>query len=283
MTQECLRRLRNTKVELGLEVQKKHLNLFMIKLKNSGYSEKFRKEILNSALNAFEKMLDDDKAGVKPLYRSKSWNQEERKKAKLNKRQDWWNKENSKVQYKSVLFVTPTPGGVLAREIRKREAELNRHSGERIKVVERAGMKIKDILNSKNQVKKSDCTQKVCPLCTKSAHVEPSTEKSRHPCNTNNVGYRWTCLKCKEMDRVKVYEGETGRSARIRGGEHLRDLDNKREKSALYKHVKNFHNDEEVKFRMEITKKFKDALTRQADEAVRIFTQPGQHLLNSNS
>ena len=83
------------------------------------------------------------------------------------------------------------------------------------------------------------------------------------------------------MDSLKVYEGETGRSARIRGAEHLRDLEKKQEKSALYKHVKNVHNDEEVKFRMEITKKFKDALTRQADEAVRIFTQPGHQLLNS--
>ena len=63
----------------------------------------------------------------------------------------------------------------------------------------------------------------------------------------------------------------------------MRDLEKKQEKSALYKHVKNVHNDEEVKFRMEITKKFKDALTRQADEAVRIFTQPGHQLLNSKS
>ena len=59
------------------------------------------------------------------------------------------------------------------------------------------------------------------------------------------------------MDNVKVYKGESGRSARIRGGGHLRDLENKREKSALYKNVKNFHNNEKVKFRMEITSKFK--------------------------
>ena len=151
-------------------------------------------------------------------------------------------------------------------------------------MVEKAGMKIKDILSSKNSVKNPECKETICPLCTRSKHVEPGTEKSRLPCNTNNIGYRWRCLKCQEMDTVKVYEGETGRSARIRGGEHLRDLEKKREKSALYKHVKNCHNDdEEVKFRMEITKKFKDALTRQADEAVRIFTQPGHQLLNSKS
>ena len=39
LTQECLRRLRNTKIELGPEVQKMHLDQFMLKLKNSGYSK----------------------------------------------------------------------------------------------------------------------------------------------------------------------------------------------------------------------------------------------------
>ena len=34
---------------------------------------------------------------------------------------------------------------------------------------------------------------------------------------------------------------------------------------------------------MEITSKFKDALTRQANEAVRIFSRPGKELLNSKS
>ena len=40
LTQECLRRLRNTKIELGPEVQKIYLDQFMLKLKNSGYSKK---------------------------------------------------------------------------------------------------------------------------------------------------------------------------------------------------------------------------------------------------
>ena len=62
LTQEFLRRLRNTKVELGPEIQKKHLNQFMQKLKHSGYSQKFRMEILDSALKAFEKMVEDDKS-----------------------------------------------------------------------------------------------------------------------------------------------------------------------------------------------------------------------------
>ena len=43
LTQECLRRLRNTKIELGAVTQNKHLNHYMLKLKKSGYNQKSRK------------------------------------------------------------------------------------------------------------------------------------------------------------------------------------------------------------------------------------------------
>jgi hypothetical protein len=91
------------------------------------------------------------------------------------------------------------------------------------------------------------------------------------------VGYRWRCQTCEERDVVKVYEGETGRSARLRGAEHLKDFE-KKEKSVLYKHKMSDHPNEEVKFKMETTQKFKDALTRQANEAVRIYSRPSQSL-----
>ena len=97
------------------------------------------------------------------------------------------------------------------------------------------------------------------------------------------MGYRWRCLTCKEKDIVKVYEGETGRSARIRGTEHVKDFEKKKEKSVLFKHKLTDHKDETVKFKMEITKKFKDSLTRQANEAVRIFGRPSTESLNSKS
>ena len=41
LTQECLRRMRNTKVDLGEEIRNKHLNDYM--LKNSRYNAKYRK------------------------------------------------------------------------------------------------------------------------------------------------------------------------------------------------------------------------------------------------
>ena len=85
----------------------------------SNYNENFRKEVLDSALKAFEKRQEGDKNNVKPLYRSHDWNAEERMRHKKEINLNWWNTKNSKIQYKSVLFVTPAPGGTLAKELFK--------------------------------------------------------------------------------------------------------------------------------------------------------------------
>ena len=82
---------------------------------------------------------------------------------------------------------------------------------------------------------------------------------------------------------TKAYEGKTGRSARTRGSEHLKELEKKKVNSVLYKHKLTDHKNEAVQFRREITKKFHDPLTRQANEAVRIARRPDNELLNSKS
>ena len=56
-------------------------------------------------------MLEDDRKNIKPLFRSRDWNKAEREAMKKNKKLHWYRSEESKVQYKSVLFVPPTPGG----------------------------------------------------------------------------------------------------------------------------------------------------------------------------
>ena len=74
---------------------------------------------VDSGLKAFQRMVEEDRSGIKPLYRSKEWNQDERHKRKVKKKVNWWNTEKSRIQYKSVLFVTPIPGGVLAKQLKK--------------------------------------------------------------------------------------------------------------------------------------------------------------------
>ena len=71
-----------------------------------------------------------------------------------------------------------------------------------------------------------------------------------------------------------VCEGETSRSERLRGLEPIRGKNNKQSDNGLYKH--------QLK-ELEITGIFKDALSRQADESVRIYARQGHELMNSKS
>ena len=251
----------------------------MIKLKNSGYSKKFRIEVLDSAIKAFEKMIQDDKKGIKPLFRDKNWNFEARLNKKQNTKRNWF-RDNENSKFKTVLFVPPTPGSGLLKELKTRDEEINKYEDERIKFVETGGIKIEQLLTQKNPFKKQKCEGKDCVLC---GHKSEDEEIKIH-CNTNNVGYRWTCENCRKKNLKRVYEGESSRSARLRGKEHARGLKNKLESNMLYKHKILEHTDDEnVEFKMEITGLFKDALTRQANEAVRIKNCEKSEILNSKS
>ena len=65
--------------------------------------------------------------------------------------------------------------------------------------------------------------------------------------------------------------------------EHINSYKSKQPKSVLFKHKTLEHVDESVEFGLEITGVFKDALTRQANEAIRIYKRNGSELLNSKS
>ena len=92
---------------------------------------------------------------------------EERNKVKSAKKFNWWNTEKSKFQYTSVLFVTPTPGGVLAKEIRKREEELNKYNTERIKIEEKGGLKSRTFYHQRIRLKNLNVPRRHAPFAQK--------------------------------------------------------------------------------------------------------------------
>ena len=65
--------------------------------------------------------------------------------------------------------------------------------------------------------------------------------------------------------------------------EHIRAYKNKKSSSVLHKHKTLDHVDENVEFGLEITGIFKDALTRQANESVRIYKRQNSEVLNSKN
>ena len=108
-SQEVIRILRNTKGSLPWLDKAEHISQFVLRMKDSGYSEKFRLEIVQGGIRCFEKQVERDVSGECPLYRPGEFQREERDKAKKLKRVAWQKPSDS------VLFVPPTPGSVLAK------------------------------------------------------------------------------------------------------------------------------------------------------------------------
>ena len=181
--QETMRHLLNTNT--GIEAQSRILTEFMLKLKRSGYSEKFRENLILKAKAAYKKIVQNDFLGLKPMFRN-SEEQETHKKNKLKNRK-WWNKGGK--TFSNVLFVPATPGGVLASRMQKRIAELNPSSVNQLKVIEKGGVKLKNILVEKDPFGTKLCQNLRCPVCYETEFTKP-VGCSKIPCTSMSVGYQ---------------------------------------------------------------------------------------------
>ena len=84
------------------------------------------------------------------------------------------------------------------------------------------------------------------------------------PCDRQSATYDIKCAECND-----IYIGETSRNTYTRGKEHMKSLAKKEERSALWKHCKEKHNNEMQKFEMKVTGSYSNAATfRQISEGV---------------
>ena len=97
-----------------------------------------------------------------------------------------------------------------------------------IKVIERGGDKLKDILSNSKPWKATHCGREDCLIC-----VSAVSQDSKIPhefktmlgtCKQRNVTYRIICVNCLRNGLLSTYTGETGRSAYERAKEHLAGL-----------------------------------------------------------
>ena len=135
LTQEVLRVLLNCSKELPWSVPTQHVNEMVLRMQYSGYSKKFRYEVVNSALKAYDERMSADESGTRPLYRPKGWETRERAIEKQKKKISWYKTGGDD----SVIFVPATPGS----ELQKRYAKEIKAKGLKIKVVEQAGVPLK--------------------------------------------------------------------------------------------------------------------------------------------
>ena len=204
------------------------------------------------------------------------------KQNKNKNKYNWWQKRNK--NFNSVLFIPPTPGGVLAARMKQRAKEICQNSKMKIKIIESGGAKLKDQLMKKNPFKTEDCHRPLCPICKLTPISNPGQKKPfRKHCSTMGVGYRIVCQNCAKSEKVVSYEGESGRPARVRFIEHVKNTIKESDESPLVKHQKTAHPGEGHNWKFSILKKINDPLSRQCDEGVRIANQPPGSVINSKS
>ena len=105
LTQEILRVLLNCSKRLPWDVPTRHVNDVMMKMQYSGYSKKFRYEVVKSALKAYDDRVSADESGIRPLYRPKEWKTKERASEKQRKKNNWYKTRGDD----AVIFIPATP------------------------------------------------------------------------------------------------------------------------------------------------------------------------------
>ena len=240
LTQELIRRLLNCSKELDCETRRKHLSRFMQLLKNSGYSETFRAEILRSGLQGYNKMVVADKQGTRPMFRPKEWRKSSRWLEKRKKKKGWLGPF-----WKSCIFVPPTPGSELKKRMQEKEEEtrVGGREGWPIKIIETAGRTLEQTLVNTDRGNK--CSDPKC--------LPSKDPKNKINCRRNTVCYRVTCFLClgaghqanhDVYDDDGCYFGQSGKNAHCRIKEHVSKFSSKtakvKEESAFFKHLEQF-------------------------------------------
>ena len=173
-------------------------------LKNSNYSTEFRKEVLKSGIHGYNKILDDAKNGTKPMYKPKGWKNYARWLDRQNKKKTWLG------NFKSCIFVPPTPGSELKKIMQAKEIEMRPGGRENwgIKIIETAGQTLENVLVKLDPFTGNKCLDKKC--------IANKNIKNHISCRKNNIGYKIPCKLCPA-----AYIGEMGENMHTQEKSHL--------------------------------------------------------------
>ena len=233
---------------------------------------------------------DEDYEGVEAARPSKRKREEERKK---------------EVRTVTVMFVPYTRRGELARRLREAEEDLGDQTGVKVKIVERTGRRLVDLLHKADPWQGQDCGRPKCLLCMTKLRTGKDLNQE---CTKRCIVYQTWCISCEEKSKEKIendetldekekkvklskiklftYIGESSRSIYERGLEHITALEEMKPDSHMLKHYFDEHGEEEVEemiFGVRILKQASSAFNRQIAESVEIQNNLGHNILNSKS
>ena len=261
-----------------------HLSDFCLRMKISGYGEKYRETIVRSALSAWEKQVEMDTTGERPLYRPRTWKKEERAKMKESKKNGWFRRLGGKTNDFS-LFCPASPGGKLATKWRQVLEEVRESSGGLIRgyVAEKSGIPLSALLFNTQPGEKDHCARDDCNPCRRGTTKKLSCRKV----SLGGMVYACTCLSCKMAveEKVSKYHGRTARTLYTRQAEHISGCEAGKADNALFKHTELYHQGVTPEFEFQAEKFFSDATSAQIYEGVAINNTPSDegYLMNSKA
>jgi len=228
----------------------KHVQTFIYRMQMSGYGQDERVSVYKAARAKYDQQVKNDMDGTCPLYRSKQWRQQRRMQERSTKRKTWYGEK-----YDAVYFVQATPGSQLADQCQK----VFQRCDLKVKVVERTGRTIKQLLVKSDPMNKGECKCRICAMAGKQI------------CKVRECVYEMTCSLCHQQ-----YIGETSRSLYERYNEHMMLLQREDINSVFFKHTQQHHKEEaaSVTWRVKILARCPgDPALRQATEATYIYNK----------
>ena len=101
------------------------------------------------------------------------------------------------------MFVPYTVNSQLTKQLRNAEDQLDKLTGYRLKIVERAGAKLEDLLTRSDPWAGMECGRKMCLLCKTKEH----TNKNRaQDCTKRSCVYEMWCGVCKDREEKCLEE-----------------------------------------------------------------------------
>ena len=332
LSNEVIRRMSNMSEDISQEERTLTVDRFTKELKNSGYTRPKAREIVVCGLLGLERKRKRRVRDGEAFHRRANTTLAKRTAEKLHGKQSWYktkprdkaeeiekSKEDrerireddgdilemktvtstrkAQTDPKAVVFVPYTPNSTLAKELRKIEETMMMLTGTRMKIVEKAGRQLKQLLVNSNPWAGQDCSREECLICQTREEMGEGKGKT---CWRRNLLYETWCETCQLRDEktaeeaeedtksIKLYKyiGESSRSGFLRGKNHLDDARLLSTSSHMLKHFILKHQDdrpEEMIFRMKVICFKKSAYERQVHESILIQQNRHHHLLNSKS
>ena len=178
--------------------EKELLSDFGLRMLLSGYPESYRATIINSVLAAWEKTKEDDRTGVKPLYRELGWMRMERNKTKERNKSRWHRRLGGQIN-DFAIFCPMSPGSRLAGKWKEVVDQRRSNFGGLIRgcVAEQTGFPLGSLLYSSQPGEVDSCNKEDCNPCRRGT----SRKLSCRRVTRGGQVYSCTCLTCKEEGR----------------------------------------------------------------------------------